>query len=231
MSKKEKTEITATEKVASGVNEWLGRNFKLLLIILILVVVIVLGVVISTIVVNNTNKKLYSSLDSLNTEYEEFILLSKDDDGYSEKRESFINSAEALSKKSMKKYPAAKATLLLANLYFDEENYDGALKLYDKIISGQKDTYLTQVALVSKASCYEEKDDINSALDIYNKLFEDYGNEGIFSSRALFNVGRLYEELGQKELAIATYEQVIATFSEYSSQYASLAESRIAQIN
>ena len=66
--------------------------------------------------------------------------------------------------------------------------------------------------------------------DIYNAFFDEYGLESFYSSRALFNAARLTEE-SDKALAISIYEQLVGEFGDYGSEYAKLAQSRIAQLN
>ena len=127
-------------------------------------------------------------------------------------------------------FPVYKVQLLQPQGTYEDGNYVKAIELYDEVTEGQKKTFLREVALMSMAAALEENGDKNSARDIYNAFFDEYGLESFYSSRALFNAARLTEE-SDKALAISIYEQLVGEFGDYGSEYAKLAQSRIAQLN
>ena len=84
---------------------------------------------------------------------------------------------------------------------------------------------------MNAAACNENLGNVDVALETYNKLWDEYGKEGLYGSRALFNAARIYEGKGQMDLAVALYEQLIGEYQDVASEYAKLAQSRIAQLN
>ena len=152
-----------------------------------------------------------------------------DAEGYAEAKNNVIAGAEELAK-NPKNYPGAKANLILADMAFDDGDYNKAIELYSLVASSQTKTFLREVALMSLAASYEENGDKAAALKVYNDFFDEYDTESFYSSRALFNAARLTEET-DKALAISIYEQLIAYFESYNSEYAKLAKSRVAQLN
>ena len=228
-NKDKEVQLTASEKMTQSVDSWLGRHKKLIASIVIAVVAVIVIAAIVTVVVNNNQSKRYEKLDAVTASYAEFSAMDGDAEGYAEAKNNVIAGAEELAK-NPKNYPGAKANLILADMAFDDGDYNKAIELYSLVASSQTKTFLREVALMSLAASYEEKGDKAAALKVYNDFFDEYDTESFYSSRALFNAARLTEET-DKALAISIYEQLIAYFESYNSEYAKLAKSRVAQLN
>ena len=228
-NKDKEVQLTASEKMTQSVDSWLGRHIKLIASIVIAVVVVIVIAAIVTVVVNNNQSKRYEKLDAVTASYAEFSAMDGDAEGYAEAKNNVIAGAEELAK-NPKNYPGAKANLILADMAFDDGDYNKAIELYSLVASSQTKTFLREVALMSLAASYEENGDKAAALKVYNDFFDEYDTESFYSSRALFNAARLTEET-DKALAISIYEQLIAYFESYNSEYAKLAKSRVAQLN
>ena len=228
-NKDKEVQLTASEKMTQSVDSWLGRHIKLIASIVIAVVAVIVIAAIVTVVVNNNQSKRYEKLDAVTASYAEFSAMDGDAEGYAEAKNNVIAGAEELAK-NPKNYPGAKANLILADMAFDDGDYNKAIELYSLVASSQTKTFLREVALMSLAASYEENGDKAAALKVYNDFFDEYDTESFYSSRALFNAARLTEET-DKALAISIYEQLIAYFESYNSEYAKLAKSRVAQLN
>ena len=228
-NKDKEVQLTASEKMTQSVDSWLGRHIKLIASIVIAVVAVIVIAAIVTVVVNNDQSKRYEKLDAVTASYAEFSAMDGDAEGYAEAKNNVIAGAEELAK-NPKNYPGAKANLILADMAFDDGDYNKAIELYSLVASSQTKTFLREVALMSLAASYEENGDKAAALKVYNDFFDEYDTESFYSSRALFNAARLTEET-DKALAISIYEQLIAYFESYNSEYAKLAKSRVAQLN
>lgn len=228
-NKDKEVQLTASEKMTQSVDSWLGRHIKLIASIVIAVVAVIVIAAIVTVVINNAQSKRYEKLDAVTASYAEFSAMDGDAEGYAEAKNNVIAGAEELAK-NPKNYPGAKANLILADMAFDGGDYNKAIELYSLVASSQTKTFLREVALMSLAASYEENGDKAAALKVYNDFFDEYDTESFYSSRALFNAARLTEET-DKALAISIYEQLIAYFESYNSEYAKLAKSRVAQLN
>ncbi len=232
MAKKNDKEVqlTGAEKLVNKTNLWLGKHGKLLAIIAAAIVAVVIIASVVTIVVNTSNNKTYEKLDALTAQYSAFTTMDADAENYADAKNTLVADAEDLMAKGVKKYPGAKAAMILADLAYEDGDYSKAIELYKKVADGQKKTFLREVALMSMAAALEENGDKNSAKDVYNAFFDEYGLDSFYSSRALFNAARLTEDT-DKALAISIYEQLVGEFGDYGSEYAKLAQSRIAQLN
>ena len=228
-NKDKEVQLTASEKMTQSVDSWLGRHIKLIASIVIAVVAVIVIAAIVTVVVNNNQSKRYEKLDAVTASYAEFSAMDGDAEGYAEAKNNVIAGAEELAK-NPKNYSGAKANLILADMAYDDGDYNKAIELYSLVASSQTKTFLREVALMSLAASYEENGDKAAALKVYNDFFDEYDTESFYSSRALFNAARLTEET-DKALAISIYEQLIAYFESYNSEYAKLAKSRVAQLN
>lgn len=227
MAKNKEVNLTASEKLLVNVEKWISSNLKTLAIICAAILVVVIAASVVTVVTSSSSSKSYEKLATLETKVTAYAE-SADAGTFAEIK----SEAEALvSKPGVKNYPGAKAALILADIAFDEGDYAKAIDLYSKVAAAQSKTFLSQVALMSKAAALEETGDVSGALDVYNDLFVKYGVNGVYASRALFNAGRCYESLGRTADAIATYEQLVGEFGDYNSEFAALAETRISQLN
>lgn len=230
MGKKNKETPSGNDKLLNATEAWISSHTKLILIVAISIVFVALVAIIGTRIINNNSTKNSEKLASLETYYNEFLVMDADDDNYSVLEENVLNTANDLYKnRGVKKYDGAKAALILASISYDNADYQNAISLYDEVAKAQSKTYLGEVALISEAVALEEAGDSNGALDLYNKIFDEYGTSGIYSSRALFNAARLTEETNV-ELAISMYEQLYSDFIDYGSEYAKLAKTRASQL-
>ncbi len=232
MSNKKEENLTSTERFAGKIENWLGLHSKLLTIIIAVLIVCIVALVVVLTVADKNNEKKYSALYGIEKQADALIVMDPSSDEYKNARKDLEEAADSLiGSSSIKKYPAAKATMVLADIAYDNAEYDNALELYSAVAESQKKTYMVQVALMNAAACNEALGNTSDALAMYNKLWDDFGHDGVFASRALFNVARLYEKLGNTDLAIATYEQLAGEFGDSNSEYAKLATSRSAQLS
>ena len=223
MAKKDETKLTSTEKFAEKTNLWIGDHAKLLLGIGIAIIVALIALVVVFAVLGKTTEKKFDALSALEVSYSKIEEIGN---------EEFISEAEALvSDAGLKTYPGAKAALLIADVSYDNADYATALEWYQKVADAQKDTYLYQVATIDAAATNEMLGNSTAALDQYNLLWETFGKDGLYGSRALFNAARLYEKEGNIDLAKATYEQLVGEYGDSQSEYSALATTRLAQLN
>lgn len=224
-NKDKEVELTASEKMSNSVNLWLSKNIKLVGAIVIAVVAVLIIVAVASFVINKSNDAKYEKLDALVAVYSEYVSAEDNE----EAKKTVVADAQAMAGNA-KDYPSAKATLILADIAYDDGDYAKAIELYSKVADAQKKSFLREVALISLAAAYEDNGDAKSALKVYNDFFDEYDVNSFYSSRALFNAARLTEAT-DKALAISIYEQLVAYFENYGSEYASLAKTRVAQLN
>lgn len=234
--KEKEVNLTASQKISSKLNDFIGRHAKLLVAIAALVIVLIIVLAVALTMMQSASEKKFNDLLDLEAQYSSLSLMSSDDEAYQSTADEFIKSADALiASSSLKEYPGAKAELLLADLAFSQENYQEAADHYRAVADAQSGSYLAEVAIMNEAACYDNLGDQAKALELYNYVFDTFGTDSAYAPKALFNAGRLYEAMGDTELAKASFEQLtglyLMTESGTVSEYARLAQSHLVTMN
>lgn len=234
--KEKEVNLTASQKISSKLNDFIGRHAKLLVAIAALVIVLIIVLAVALTMMQSASEKKFNDLLDLEAQYSSLSLMSSDDEAYQSTADEFIKSADALiASSSLKEYPGAKAELLLADLAFSQENYQEAADHYRAVADAQSGSYLAEVAIMNEAACYDNLGDQAKALELYNYVFDTFGTDSAYAPKALFNAGRLYEAMGETELAKASFEQLtglyLMTENGTVSEYARLAQSHLISMN
>ena len=234
--KEKEVNLTASQKISSKLNDFIGRHAKLLVAIAALVIVLIIVLAVALTMMQSASEKKFNDLLDLEAQYSSLSLMSSGDEAYQSTADEFIKSADALiASSSLKEYPGAKAELLLADLAFSQENYQEAADHYRAVADAQSGSYLAEVAIMNEAACYDNLGDQAKALELYNYVFDTFGTDSAYAPNALFNAGRLYEAMGDTELAKASFEQLtglyLMTESGTVSEYARLAQSHLVTMN
>lgn len=234
--KEKEVNLTASQKISSKLNDFIGRHAKLLVAIATLVIVLIIVLAVALTMMQSASEKKFNDLLDLEAQYSSLSLMSADDEAYQSTADEFIKSADALiASSSLKEYPGAKAELLLADLAFSQENYQEAADHYRAVADAQSRSYLAEVAIMNEAACYDNLGNQAKALELYNYVFDTFGTDSAYAPKALFNAGRLYEAMGDTELAKASFEQLtglyLMTESGTVSEYARLAQSHLVTMN
>ena len=116
--------------------------------------------------------------------------------------------------------PAGRlGTVMYGNICIAGLDYDDAVVQYEKSLEhfGPASS-LGNVILNGLATAYQQKGDYNQAVTYYKQMADGSGT--VLKDAALFNLGRLYNQLGQAEESRKAYDRLGAEFSQ--SMYAKL---------
>ena len=121
-------------------------------------------------------------------------------------------------------YAAARAYFLAANIYFARSDWNRAEESWVKGARKAPKKYLAPVCLFNAAAAAEEQGKKTEAI-IYFKESLDY--PGVFpaAAKARFNIGRIHEELYEKDKAREAYLELIEKNPE--SSFANFAHNRL----
>ena len=228
---------TGSQKMESKLSDFLTRYQRLIIVAAIAIVVVIIAVCIAVSVMQGNADRKFNALADLEAQYASFYSLDSESEAYAAASDSFQSSADALIASSgLDSYPGAKAALLVGDLAFTREDYQAAADSYASVATAQRDSYLGQLAMMNEAASYENLGDQTLALELYNEVFDTYGEDSPFAPKALFNAGRLYVELGDAELAKATFEQLTGLYlapenGGQASEYARMAEAYLVTMN
>lgn len=103
------------------------------------------------------------------------------------------------------------ASFAVGNIYFSQENFAEARKLFEKLASDTSSKLYASLALLKAGNACEEGGDFRDALAIYKKLEKDYLKEPV-ADDIYHSLGRIYDLLGEATLSRKYYELVISNF-------------------
>ncbi|MBN1352185.1 tetratricopeptide repeat protein [candidate division KSB1 bacterium] len=122
-----------------------------------------------------------------------------------------------------------KGVFYLANLYFQNEDYESAQKYYEQYLGDYKDdANFASSALAGMAACYEGKKNFKKAAELYEKAVKKY-SQAFDNANKLMNAARCYILAGNKEKARTLYQQIIEDYPN--SGLKNEAEISLAEIN
>lgn len=130
-------------------------------------------------------------------------------------------------------YDGAQSTgvglFYLANLYFQNEDFESAQTYYEKYIDDyQDDETISCSAIAGIAACLEGKKSYKKAAEMYEKAAKKYSKTFDIASK-LMNAARCYVLAEKKEKARKIYKRIINEYTN--SGYKNDAEISLAQID
>ncbi len=130
----------------------------------------------------------------------------------------------------IKKYgstAAGKAALLkYADLCYQTGDYDTAIEMYQNALDvyNNDEGEIKSFILNGLAYAYEGKEAYGQAADYFNRIVMD--KSAIMKDQALFNLGRIYGEMGNSEKQRDAYNRIVSDYPD--SMYYHLAKEKLA---
>lgn len=200
---------------------------KQLIIASIAIIVIIIAVSAYVIIGNMQTQKYLEKVEEVEQLYSEYVSADEDADK-GELYDTISDDLGTILDKNKNNYPALRAAYLYGQLEYREENYEEAIKHFTYVYENFSDLYLAPSAKMNAAVAYEKIDAVDSAIEELEGIYESYKDTYQDATRALFNVGRLYESKGSVNEAISAYEQLITDSPD--SEWSNLANTRIISI-
>ncbi|MCR4743431.1 MAG: tetratricopeptide repeat protein [Treponema sp.] len=194
-----KDEMTASKKLSG----FLDKNKKVFWILLIVVVCAVIGFVCGQAFGSSAKVKDLGKIDLISYELtNDSASLSSEE--LNTKRDATIESLNAFTSKVG--VVGVRANLLTAELYFQKEDYESAVKYYEAAAKKGKTSYTSPIANYNLGVCYENLNNLEAAAEAYKKASDD--ENYILRTHAKFSYGRVLETLGKYKEAFAAYNEV-----------------------
>ena len=200
------------EKISVGdkIIDFIQKNRKGIFITLGIVIFLFVGLIVFIALSEQINKKAIAEVELLNDEFNDM-------------RSDIINGektaeANALIEKSKtfaeknRGFPAGKAWSIAAQIYSIKENWQQAEEAWANCARAGEKTYLAPIAFFNAAVAAEEQGRALQAIE-YLKSCVSHNFEFPYAPRAQFNIGRLYEQLGNSAEAIEAYRAVLINWS------------------
>jgi len=117
------------------------------------------------------------------------------------------------------------ATVVFAGISYDAGDAERAIQLYEAALTYFKnDTSYQNFLWNGLGYSYEKKQDVRQAISYFEKIAG--GEDPLVKDIALFNMGRLYHELGDMEKSKQAYERLVTEHTD--SMYFQLAREKVA---
>jgi tetratricopeptide (TPR) repeat protein len=215
---KPKEEVRLSEKISAIIRA--NRTVLAVLGISLIVIVVAIGVV--SYVQNDRLIKSTMALENLEVEFDEWA--SAENEGKTAAAESVLSSAEKIRSSFPGSYAALRSGMIEARIHMDNADFAAAEVAFSNVSLANPKSHLAPTALGNAAAMAEERGDSEKALEYLIKLVDTYpAAPGL--GRALFSIGRLYEETRQFDKAVVFYLRLGAMDSQ--TDWTKLAQSRI----
>ncbi|GAB1454969.1 MAG: tetratricopeptide repeat protein [Spirochaetia bacterium] len=182
----------------------------------------VVGLGIWTVVSSSILKNSTIAIEELEKSFQE---AGAADEGFdSTASQGLIEQADAIMAKYGKRYAAAKASIIKADILMASNDLVAAEKAYAASAESYPKSHIAPVALSNAASAAEDRGDAEAALTHLLKAETQYpGAPG--ADRITLSIGRIYEASKQYGKAMEAYARLIASGRE--SDWTKLAHTRI----
>jgi len=136
-----------------------------------------------------------------------FLVFSKrnSSNGIGVSNEILAASTVQQLKDVIKKYPnyplIQYAQLKLASMFVEAKDYSGAINIYNELICSNSNNYATYSARLGIAYLMETESKANEAVKLFSQISDDSSIPIIIRGEAEYSAGRIYFELGNKEMA------------------------------
>ncbi|NCN04139.1 MAG: tetratricopeptide repeat protein [Spirochaetales bacterium] len=211
------------EKKPKGLTLFFTRFGKVFIGFSVLVLIIVSGVVVYNEVQNSRKAAATELVESMEAAYQDYL-----SDANSTKSASTL---EELAAKAIadfpQEYPAQRGQFLLAMRAEAQEDFITASELFESSALIGASSHLIEVAYIRSYQTAESAGELPRAVAMLQALL-NAAPLGIQAPRAIFNLGRLYELIGNTESALDTFRRLTLEFP--GSSWTSLSEARILQL-
>jgi len=203
------------------VNDFLTKNRVVLVTVL---AVLLFGFVITIAyitITGNSNEKAFVSVDTVLENWEN-LKSAKDQSNLSVKEDDMIATLKSVANANKNSYAGERALNTMAEIYFSRKDWKNAQEQYIAAGKALPKGYTIGINYYNAAVCADELGNQEEALGYYTKASEIENFP--LKSRAMFNIGRLQEQLSRKTEAIATYGKMAEKYPD--DQWTLLAKSR-----
>ena len=170
---------------------------------------------------NNAENRAFSMLDQAVSNYEG----KKTDMGVLTAYEGVKEDFEYIIRKYDNTEGGKLATVVFARISYDANNVDRAIQLYEAALAYFENNPTYQNFLWSGLGyAYEKKQDVRMAISWFEKIAG--GEDPVVKDVALFNMGRLYHDLGDTAKSMQAYERLTTEHTD--SIYYQLAMEKVA---
>jgi len=201
--------------------QFLTNHRKHIAITLTGICVVVAVALIASFITTRNAKNASIETEALITEWTD--LRTKNDADMTAKEDELVTKLEVCARSNGHTYAAFRAYTTLGEIAVLRKDWEKALTAYQKAAEVLPKNYTAGIANFNAAVCADELQQYEKALDLYtlSAASEDFP----LKPRALFNVGRLEEQLSHPDKAVEAYTKLSELYPD--NDWALLGKSRI----
>ena len=205
---------------SSKVNNFLEKYRKIILGLFIFLVVAVLGFICVSFINSSATQKNLAAVEEISFELTDMSATLEESELASRRTEIKEKISAYTNKGGI---AGVRANMLLAEVAFQEKNFQEALDAWKKVISKGKKSYTAPLAYFNIGVCYEELGNLDEALKNYKTAYE--ANDFVLKNHAKFSYARVLETKGDFQTAYNAYKELYDNNPDDS--WAKLAKSRM----
>ncbi len=186
---------------------------------------VITALIVVTAVSDGKRESAYEKIDTLIEKWNGEK--SAGSDTLSAVEDGILADLEKIASANSRSFAGARANMAEAEIYFTRKDWANAKAKYLAAESAAPAAYTAGLNLFNAAVCAEEMGESDNAVEYLEKAvsLENFS----LKTRALFNVARIQENLGQTEKAIAAYERLTGDYAE--DEWTNLAKSRLIELS
>jgi len=199
---------SSKEKSSTGdkISDFIQKNRKGIFVTLGIFILLFLGLIVYFLISDSVNRKATAEIVEMADEYER-LRFSEGVDYYSSEMNELLSKLNDFAIKN-KGFPGSKAWSTIAHIYSERQNWANAEEAWLNSARLGAKTYLGPISFFQAAVAAEEQNKLENAID-YLQQCVSHSFEFPDAPRAQFNIGRLYEQLGNVQGALEAYRAVL----------------------
>jgi len=202
-----------SQSTVDKITDFIQRNRKGIFVTLIVVVVLFVGMLTYLYIGDFFNKKANARAEDFNTRFTDIQLLKRQGDEALEAENALLSDLESYVAKTSpitegKGFAQGKVWSLVGHIYSGRNDWGKAEEAWLNAANKGSNTYIGPIALFNAAVAAEEQGNLEEAISLLDQCVShkfDFPS----APRAQFNIGRLYEQLGKSDEALAAYRVVL----------------------
>jgi tetratricopeptide (TPR) repeat protein len=221
---------TTGDNIGDKINDFVQNNRKSIFIITGAVCILVTATIVFLALSTHMQKKAITAVEELNTKFGELRPFLSEESSTDESREKVKALQEELKTFAVKHkgYAGGRAWSMIGQIHSSNKEWQQSEEAWRNAAKAAEKTYLGPVAYFNAAAAAEEQGKIEDAIALLEKCV---ASAFAFPAapRAQFSIGRLHEQLNNKDAAADAYRAVLRNFSNMET-WSNLAQSRIIAI-
>jgi len=210
---KEHMEVDELEVYIEKIIKWITSNVNTIIIVAIIAILTVLGVTYFRSQKESKLEEAQSILDDT-IRYYNSLITENDNKKAEELYTQISENSTSLMDAFKDSVQAAEALFLKGKALLYQNKFDDALKIFDEFIALSKQPEDKARGYLAKGYALENKAFINDDKTVYEESIKNYnqaaelGENSYIRLEALYNIGKIYKNLGNKDLALQTFEKI-----------------------